>query len=251
MIDCHAHLADEDFVADLDAVLDRARVAGVREVVVVAEGLEDIDNVLELARSTDMLRACIGLHPERADEVAADRICELIRAHASELVGIGEVGLDYWLAKEQPERELQRHVLKRFVAVSKALDLPLNVHSRSAGHYTIDLLKSEGATKVLMHAFDGKASYALAGVEAGYYFSIPPSIVRSPQKQKLVKRLPLNALLLETDSPVLGPEKGERNEPANALRSAQMIAEIKEVALEEVIESTNANAAKLFGLSLG
>ncbi len=229
-------------------MLQRARMAGVREVVVVAEGLEDIQRVLELARSNDMLRACIGLHPERAAEDTAEQVCDLINAHAAELVGIGEVGLDYWLAKEQPEREVQRAVLRRFAALSRSLDLPLNVHSRSAGHYTIDLLKAEGATKVLMHAFDGKASYALAGVEAGYYFSIPPSIVRSPQKQKLVRRLPIEALLLETDSPVLGPDKGERNEPANALRSAQMIAEIKDIALEAVIEATNANAAKLFGL---
>jgi TatD DNase family protein len=175
-------------------------------------------------------------------------MCERIRRNAGSLVGIGEVGLDYWLAKESPEREIQREVLGRFAALSRELDLPLNVHSRSAGHYTIDLLQKAGAKRVLMHAFDGKAHYALAGVEAGFRFSIPPSIVRSQQKQKLVRRLPLSALLLETDSPVLGPTREERNEPANVVVSAKAIAEIKGCTVDEVVEVTSRNAAELFGI---
>ena len=155
--------------------------------------------------------------------------------------------LDYWLAKTEPERTRQRTVLSRFVALSNELGLPLNVHSRSAGHYTIDHLIESGAQRVLMHAFDGRASYALAGVEAGFFFSIPPSIVRSPQKQKLVRRLPLDALLLETDSPVLGPTREERNEPANVRVSAEAIAAIKDVPVDEVLEVTTRNAVALFG----
>ena len=98
-----------------------------------------------------------------------------------------------------------------------------------------------------MHAFDGKASAALPAVDAGYFFSIPPSVARSRQKQKLVKNLPLTCILVETDSPVLGPEPNERNEPANIKVSIKTIAEIKNVSEEEVMEAVITNTAKLYG----
>jgi TatD DNase family protein len=246
MIDCHAHLADASFADDLEAVLERARAAGVQAVLCVAEGLEDAAPVLALAAREPLVRACLGVHPERADLEAAHAMGELIREHAETLVGIGEVGLDYWLAEGEEARELQRTVLASFVALANELDVPLNVHSRSAGHYTIAFLREQGARRVLLHAFDGRASYAEAGLEAGYCFSVPPSVVRSPQKQKLVKRLPLASLLLETDSPVLGPDKTARNEPANVAISARAIAELKGLPLEEVLEITTANARRLF-----
>ena len=127
----------------------------------------------------------------------------------------------------------------------------MNVHSRSAGRQAVALLLECGALKVQLHAFDGKASAALPAVEAGYFFSIPPSIVRSRQKQKLVKRLPLSCLLVETDSPVLGPSPNERNEPANIMISIKAIAELKAVDEAEVIEAVTENTKKLYGDILG
>jgi TatD DNase family protein len=216
--------------------------------VCVSEGLADAQRVLALAAAQPMIRPCLGLHPERADLEEARALEALARAQAAVLVGVGEVGLDYWLAQDEAGRAVQRQVLAIFVALARELDLPLNVHSRSAGHHTIAFLREQGAVRVLMHAFDGKASHALAGVEAGYVFSVPPSVVRSPQKQKLVRRLPLTHLLLETDSPVLGPTREARNEPANAAVSARAIAEIKGCRVEEVLEATTANARQLFRL---
>ena len=98
-----------------------------------------------------------------------------------------------------------------------------------------------------MHAFDGKASSALPALEAGYFFSIPPSVVRSRQKQKLVKKIPLSQLLVETDSPVLGPHRNRRNEPINISISIRAIAELKNISEQEVIETVSENTQKLYG----
>lgn len=249
LVDTHTHLCDPAFADDLPEVLERARTANVRAIVVVGETLEDAERNLALARAhPDLLRPAAGQFPTRLDAAEADQILELIRADPSPWVGIGEVGLDYWKVQDEEGRELQRELFGRFIDEAVERDLPLNVHSRSAGRPTIELLLEKGARKVHLHAFDGRAAKAELAVEAGYYFSVPPSIVRSVQKQKLVRRLPLSCLMLETDSPVLGPEPDERNEPANVRISAAAIAEIKDVTLEEVFETTSRNAARLYGV---
>jgi TatD DNase family protein len=109
------------------------------------------------------------------------------------------------------------------------------------------MLLEHGARKVQLHAFDGKAASALQAAEAGFFFSIPPSVIRSRQKQKLVKRLPLSSLLIETDSPVLGPLPKERNEPANAVIAVDAIAEIKGVDRTEVLQTVYQNTLGLYG----
>jgi TatD DNase family protein len=248
LTDAHAHLGDPVFDADRDAVIERARAAGVGAIVAVGETLADARRNLELAERHPMLRPCAGLYPTHLDAAQADEVIALIRAERARLVAIGEVGLDRWVVKDEAERELQREIFGRFVELSKETGLPLNVHSRSAGHHAISFLLERGAEKVLLHAFDGKASHALAGAEAGYFFSVPPSIVRSEQKRKLVARLPLDRLLLETDSPVLGPTREERNEPRNVRVSLAAISEIKGVGEQEVAEATAENARRLFGI---
>ena len=247
IVDTHSHLADPVFDSDLDEVLERAQTAGVSAIVTVSENLRDARRNIELAARYPILRAAAGLYPTHLDISRAQEMTSFIRQEYSGLVAIGEVGLDYWAVKEESGKGLQREIFKAFVDLSLELDLPLNVHSRSAGRHVIALLLKQGAHKVQLHAFDGKASAALPGVEAGYFFSIPPSIIRSRQKQNLVKRLPLSCLLIETDSPVLGPTPGERNEPANAIISVNAIAELKNVSKEEVIEATFHNTFRLFG----
>ncbi|HVS16089.1 MAG TPA: TatD family hydrolase [Thermoanaerobaculia bacterium] len=248
LTDAHTHLGDPVFDADRDAVIARARAAGVAAIVVVGETLADARRNLELAERHPELRPCAGLYPTHLDLVQADDVIALIRAERGRLVAIGEVGLDRWVIKDEAERELQREIFGRFVELSKETGLPLNVHSRAAGHHAVSFLLERGAERVLLHAFDGKASHALVGAEAGYLFSVPPSIVRSQQKQKMVDRLPLDRLLLETDSPVLGPTREERNEPKNVRVSLTAVAEIKGVSEREVAEATAENARRLFGI---
>ncbi|MFC1705880.1 TatD family hydrolase [Planctomycetota bacterium] len=255
LIDTHAHIASADFDGDRNEVLARARAVGVVSVIAVAEGLVDSRRSLELAGGHPLLRAAAGVHPDRPVETAAEdflseveAVCELVRRNRERLFAIGEVGLDYWRAKQEPERALQREVLRRFSQLSREVELPLSVHSRSAGRHVIDLLLEARPHAVVLHAFDGKAASALPGVSAGFFFSIPPSITRSKQKQKLVRRLPLECLLLETDSPVLGPNREERNEPSNVRIAAEEVASFTTSTLEEVARVTTANARRVFRL---
>ncbi|MDX1644297.1 MAG: TatD family hydrolase [Thermoanaerobaculia bacterium] len=247
LTDTHTHLGDPVFDDDREEVLERARAAGVGAVIVVAETLREVERNLELAERHPELRPTAGLFPTVLDPEQGEAIASLARRERHRLVGIGEVGLDYWKVEQEAEREVQRDIFARFVELADELDLPLNVHSRSAGRQTIEMLLELDARRVQLHAFDGRAAKAQPAVEAGYFFSVPPSIVRSRQKQKLVRRLPLESLLVETDSPVLGADPQERNEPANVRVSLGAIAELKGLAEEEVEAAVVENTRRLYG----
>jgi TatD DNase family protein len=248
LVDTHAHLCSADFAHDLGAVLSRAQQAGVKAVVAVGETLADAERTLALAAEHPMVRPAAGLFPAVLDPAQAQALHELIRAHRGRLAAVGEVGLDGWVVKDADGRELQRAIFAGFIRLAIELDLPLNVHSRSAGRETVAMLLDAGARRVQLHAFDGRAAAALPGAEAGFFFSIPPSIVRSAQKQKLVRRLPLDCLLIETDSPVLGPEPGRRNEPANLPVALAAVAQIKGIPVAQTTEAIAANTRRLYGI---
>jgi TatD DNase family protein len=274
MIDVHAHMYDEDFANDLDKVLERAVEAKITQIIVVSEDLDTAHTVLKMCSNNSLLRPAIGLHPcsvnpELVDE-QVEQIIDLIDKHSTTISCIGEVGLDFspniikdTLKEMNLEnytqdqvKHAQRKALTAFAQASIKHDLALNVHSRSAGRPTIQLLKECGAKKVLLHCFDGSIKVAKQGVECGYYFSVPANVVRSEQMQELVKALPMSNLMLETDSPALQPvidttlSKQARNEPANIKLSVDKIAQIKGISAEEVIKITSENAHKLFRLNL-
>jgi TatD DNase family protein len=247
LTDTHAHLCDPVFDPDRALVLENALQAGISSVIAVAENLADAKKNLVLADAYPMVRAAAGLYPTHLDPNLASEMQDFIRNNADKLAAIGEVGLDYWKIQEESDREIQREIFRNFISLSLELDMPLNVHSRSAGRHTIAFLLEHSAARVQLHAFDGKSASAHPAVEAGFLFSIPPSIVRSAQKQKLVKKLPLSSLLIETDSPVLGPVPQERNEPANALIVIKTIAELKGLREEAVAEAVAENTRLLYG----
>lgn len=246
MIDVHCHLEDDSFDGKREDIIKTARSLGVKAIITSGVGIEGAKKALEISDNVFVFPS-IGVMPYELFEY--EKVIEIIRRERSRIVSVGEVGLDYYWGKRET-RENQRSVLGQFIELAKELGLPLVVHSRSAGRYALEVLIEEGAELVDMHAFDGSATHAAMGAEKGYYFSIPPSVVRSGQKQKLVRRISLDRLLLESDAPVLGPVREEINEPKNVLISAQEIARLKNVSFEQVIETTTNNAKELFGLKI-
>jgi TatD DNase family protein len=247
LVDTHAHLGSPEFELDLDQVLERAKRIGISTIIAVSETLADARRNLDLAAMhPPMVRAAAGLYPTYLEPDAAAEMRRLIRENRQRLVAIGEVGLDYRIVEDEAAREIQREIFRGFIDLSDELDLPLNIHSRSAGKHAVTMLLARGARRVQLHGFDGKAASAMPAVEAGYFFSIPPSVIRSPQKQKLVRHLPLSCLLLESDSPVLGPNPRERNEPSNLLIALETIAELKGIHPDEVRETIADNVTRLY-----
>ena len=170
-----------------------------------------------------------------------------IRANSERIVAIGEVGLDHYRERDHSKRETQEKVFRQMIALAAELALPVQVHSRSAGRRALEVLEDAGAKSVHMHAFDGKSGLArTASTDLGYYFSIPTSIVRSQQKRKLVKAIDLERLLLETDSPVLSPIIGERNEPSNITIACREVAELLRRSESEIEELCRENALRLY-----
>lgn len=246
LVDTHAHICDSRFDADRKAVMTRAGQAGISAIIGVSETLADACKNLEWSEKYPMLKPAAGLYPTHLDLDQADEMAAFIRQNQSQLAAIGEVGLDFWAIKEAAQKEIQREIFKQFILLSNELKLPLNVHSRSAGRHAIAMLLDNNANHVQLHAFDGKFGSAQPAVEAGYFFSIPPSIIRSRQKQKLVKQLPLSCLLVETDSPVLGPDPQIRNEPANLTVAISAIAQLKSIEEEDLLAAVVENTARLY-----
>ena len=236
MIDVHAHIQQFQNVFE---VLKRAKSVGVEKVVSAGVNLEDSMRCVEVARRYEMVLAAAGLHPtEELSQIEA--VLNLIE-NTPDLVAVGEIGLDWKFGR----REEQIEPFRKQIEIARELDLPVIVHSRSAGKYVLEIMEKMGVEKAVLHSFDGALRYARRGFELGYHFSIPVTVLVSRQKQELAENVPLELLLLESDSPALSPFEGE-NEPANLIHSLQLIAELREMEPKELDKITTENAKKLF-----
>lgn len=246
-IDVHCHLHDEAFDRDRDEVVKRALNNGVEIIITSTLSLQELKKALSIVEKYDCVRVSAGFDPLNFSIPNAEEVACEIRRLRDKIVAIGEVGLDFFYVWGE-ERERQVEVFRFWISIASELKLPLVVHSRSAGRYAIEVLMKEGYERVLMHAFDGSTGWALKGVSRGFMFSIPPSVMRSQQKVKLVKAIPIEYLMVESDAPVLGPEPGKRNEPSNVVVSAILVAEIKRIDLNEACEVLYLNSKNFFRL---
>lgn len=244
MIDTHCHLANSEFEKDLDIVIQNTAELGI---MIISSSIEkeEWEKNLEIAKIYHSVFASIGVDSEKWSDAKDAEKC--IREHSEEIVSVGEVGLDHYRIRDHSERNLQRKAFIDMIHLSKELDMPVQVHSRSAGRAALEVLEKEESSLVHLHAFDGKSSLArMASNDLGYYFSIPTSVVRSPQKQKLVKAVNIERLLIETDSPVLAPERGMRNTPTNLPIVVQEIARILRRDEEELQSIILENTLRLY-----
>jgi TatD DNase family protein len=248
LFDTHCHLQDPVFDSDRGDVIVRAKAMGVVRALGVAEDARDGVRLLSIAQDSDgFIVPALGVHPDKApllgdDEVQA--VIDLIEAHHETLGAVGEVGLDFRPLWDQKARNRQVEVLRVMIQTANRFNLPLSVHSRGAGHYAIDQLLVEVQTAVCMHAFDGRAIHAERAALAGFFFSIPPAVVRSAVTAKWVKRVPITSLLLESDSPVLGPVQGQRNEPFNLPVALRYAAELRGVSMGSLGMDLEHNTAR-------
>ena len=246
LTDVHCHLTAPELEGKLRDIIRDSLNSGLK--IIVTSGL-GYDDCLKALRISDyrLVFPSLGVAPYQLE--GYEKVLDLIEKERNRIAAVGEVGLDYWRG-EREKWEMQKNVFKEFIELAKTLDLPIVVHSRSAGKYAIEILLKHRVDRVIMHAFDGKAVYASEAADKGFMFSIPPSIARSPQKQKLVKKLPLENLLLESDAPVLAPNPGEVNYPKNVRISAEWISRLKKVPLEKVVEKTYTSAVEILGLKV-
>ena len=235
LTDAHAHIVSAEFDPDRDAVLERALKCGVQAIVAVGETLADAEKNLELAQRYEVLRPMAGLYPTYLDEGQAEELIGLIRRERDRLIGIGEVGSRSLEGEGRGRADPAARDLLcssstcRLNLICRLTSTPAPRVGRLWKRY-LSVERNESCSMPLTAAPRRRCREW----KPGTFFSVPPSIVRSRQKQKLVKQLPLDCLLLETDSPVLGPEPRERNLPENVLISLQEIARIKEMEVAAV-----------------
>ena len=243
IVDVHSHLTFPDFKKDLNEVIERAKGAGVVSIISSGTSIESNKEVLELSKKFPMVKSSLGAYPTEVKKSNIDEQLEFIKKNKAKIVAIGEAGLDY---KELQNKEEQKFCFEKVISLAEKLNKPLVVHSRKAESDALDLIESSKLKKVIMHCFTPKMSIVKRAQELGYNFSIPTVITRLEHFQEMVKRIPLNQLLTETDAPFLSPFRGKRNEPSFIVESLKKMAEIKNMDVKEVENNIYMNYQKLF-----
>lgn len=240
-IDVHAHLEYEDRI-DIEDAIASAKEVGVVSIINNGTNVFGNRKSLELASKYGVVKCALGLYPIDALKMTDSEIdaeLEFIRSNVKKIVAIGEVGLDYYWDKEQHER--QKEIFVKMIKLAEELKKPLIVHSRKAERDVISMLENV-KVPVIIHCFGGRLNL----LSDKFYYSVPPSIVKSTHFQELVKKVDINQLLTETDAPFQGPTS-EDNVPANVVLTVDKIAELKGMEVEEVMKNIFMNYQKVFG----
>jgi len=252
-IDSHCHLDRLDFAklgTDLDGALAAARARGVQHFLCIGVDLETLPNVLAVAEAYDDVSASVGVHPLHLDSLEPE-IEQLIQLAAHpKVVAIGETGLDYHYDQENPADQQRR--FRKHIEAARRTGKPLVVHTRAARADTIAILKEEGATAGVMHCFTEDWDMARAALDLGFYISFSGivSFANAQELREVAVKVPVDRLLIETDSPWLAPVpyRGKTNQPAYVVDVARVMADLRGVAIEALGEQTSENFRRLFGV---
>ena len=255
LFDTHAHLHDPALAGEIEAVLERAREAGVERCVTVGTDIATSRAAVRLAEAQEGVYASVGLHPHDAKDWSAEASAELRSLAASEsVVAIGEIGLDFY--RNLSPREAQFRAFREQLELAEELDLPVIIHSREAHDETWDVIAPwgarcrRGAPVGVLHCFSGHDTLALAYAEMGFLISFagPVTYPKNEELRAAAKSLREDAIVVETDCPYLSPQgrRGRRNEPAYVRETAEVVAGIRGVSLAEFGAQTTANAEGLF-----
>lgn len=255
LVDSHAHLEMDEFNGEREDVIRRAREQGVTRIVTVGLNLEDSRKAVALSERYDEVYASVGVHPHDVagiDELTYDLLAEL--AKSERVVAYGEIGLDFF--RNLSPKDVQMRRFGEQLELAGELDLPVIIHDREAHRETIEILKEFSNDRGgVIHCFSGDYDMAVRCIDMGLYISIPGTVTfkKSDVLRDIVRRLPLDRLLVETDCPFLSPEpkRGKKNEPAFVAYTARRIAEVKGTSFEAVAEATSINARALFDIKNG
>ena len=253
LFDSHCHLTDERFRDDLDEVVANAAAAGVLRMVTISSTPDDAEAALAIAERFDNVWATAGIHPHSVAEVGRDAISRVADlADDPKIVALGETGLDYHY--DNAPRSVQRAALRRHVELSADLALPLIVHCREADDDMIAMIQEvEGEVYGVLHCFDGTVELLEAALEAGWMISFSGLVTfKNYEGDGLVRDVPPDQLMIETDSPYLAPvpNRGKRNEPAHVRYVAETLARIRGETLDDISINTFRNATKFYGLPM-
>lgn len=253
LVDSHCHLNFPDFAEDLPETVERARKAGVGLMVTISTKLREFESVFRVAEAYPDIYCSVGVHPHEAEnepETTAEKLIEL--AQHPKVVGIGETGLDYYY--EHSPRDVQRKIFREHIKAARETGLPVIIHTRNAESDTAEIIRdemAEGAFTGLIHCFTSTREMAEAALAAGMYISVSgiATFKKATELQDVLRGIPLSRMLVETDSPYLAPapHRGKRNEPAFVRHTAEFLAGLKGVSVEEVERVTTENFLGLFG----
>ncbi len=258
LIDTHCHLDMTSYDKDLTEVLERAYAFQIKRIVSIGIDLHSSERAILLARKHRQLSATIGIHPhdvKNTTERDYELLEQLHTKHAKHIVGYGEIGLDY--VKNYSPTDKQQHHFAHQLNLASKLNLPVIIHNREADRDTIDILKKSNPLSRggIMHCFSGDYNFARQVLDLGLLVSIPGIVTfkNATTLHEVVKKIPLDSLVLETDGPFLAPHpyRGKRNEPSFILHTASKVAEIRNISIEEVARQTSLNSEKLFQFNNG
>ena len=249
MIDTHCHVYEEE-MSNYKDIIDECEKQNI-SMIVNAVDIESSKDVINLSKTYKNVYSAIGLNYDTIDRVEENDLIELEELIKSEkIVAIGEIGLDYYWTKDNKDKQIK--YFKEQLKLSKKYDLPVIVHARESVQDVYDILKEMDIHKGSMHCYSGSLEMAKEFIKLGFKIGIDGPITYKNNKKgiEVVKNIDLKDILLETDSPYLSPEpnRGKQNSPFNLIYIAEKIAEIKEVSVEEVIESTTNTAKELYNI---